>query len=98
MKRGYDRETYLRLIERVRELLPSATISSDFISGFCGESEEDHADTLSLLEKVHAILPGYLPLISRLLATMLPGYHPLTPSRCSQKCASTRRSCSPTDY
>lgn len=52
MKRGYDRETYLRLIDRVRELLPTATISSDFISGFCGESEADHADTLTLLEKV----------------------------------------------
>ena len=33
----------------MRELLPSATISSDFISGFCGESEADHEDTLSLL-------------------------------------------------
>ena len=52
MRRGYDCETYLRLIERVRELLPEATISSDFISGFCGESEADHEATLSLLRRV----------------------------------------------
>ena len=52
MRRGYDCETYLRLIERVRELLPEATISSDFISGFCGESEADHEATLDLLRRV----------------------------------------------
>ena len=59
MKRGYDREAYLRLIERVRELLPSATISSDFISGFCGESEEDHMETLSLMEEVCSMHPQH---------------------------------------
>ena len=52
MRRGYSRETYLALIARVRELLPAASISSDFISGFCGENEEDHLATLSLLREV----------------------------------------------
>ena len=52
MRRGYTRETYLTLIERVRELLPHVAISSDFISGFCGETEEDHQQTLSLLRAV----------------------------------------------
>ena len=52
MRRGYDRASYLKLIERVRELLPEATLSSDFISGFCGESEQDHRDTLELMEAV----------------------------------------------
>ena len=52
MRRGYSRETYLDLTGRVRELLPRAAISSDFISGFCGESEFDHAQTLSLMEAV----------------------------------------------
>ena len=37
---------------QVRERLPSVAISSDFISGFCGESEEDHQETLSLMEEV----------------------------------------------
>ena len=41
MRRGYTREAYLELIDRVRELLPEASISSDFISGFCGEDERD---------------------------------------------------------
>ena len=52
MRRGYTRETYLELIDRVREVLPGVAISSDFISGFCGEDEADHAETLSLLERV----------------------------------------------
>ena len=52
MRRGYSRETYLELVGRVRELLPTASISSDFISGFCGETEEDHAQTLSLMRAV----------------------------------------------
>jgi MiaB/RimO family radical SAM methylthiotransferase len=52
MRRGYSREAYLELISRVRELLPRATLSSDFISGFCGETEEDHQQTLSLMREV----------------------------------------------
>ena len=52
MRRGYSRDTYLALIDRVRELLPHASLSSDFISGFCGETEADHMETLSLLEAV----------------------------------------------
>ena len=52
MRRGYSRQTYLDLINRVRELLPHVSISSDFISGFCGETEEDHQQTLTLLQEV----------------------------------------------
>lgn len=52
MRRGYTREAYLELIDRIREILPDATISSDFISGFCGETEEEHQDTITLLKKV----------------------------------------------
>jgi tRNA A37 methylthiotransferase MiaB len=52
MRRGYTREVYDQLISRVREKIPDITISSDFISGFCSETEEDHLDTLSLLESV----------------------------------------------
>jgi tRNA A37 methylthiotransferase MiaB len=40
------------LIERVREIVPHVALSSDFISGFCGESEADHELTLDLLERV----------------------------------------------
>jgi MiaB/RimO family radical SAM methylthiotransferase len=52
MKRGYTREAYLQLIDDVRSCIPDVAISSDFIAGFCNETEEDHAETLSLLEVV----------------------------------------------
>ena len=52
MRRGYTREAYLELIDDVRSLIPDVAITSDFISGFCGETEEEHQDTLSLMEKV----------------------------------------------
>lgn len=53
MRRGYTREAYLDLVQRIREIVgDDVTISSDFISGFCGETEEQHKDTVSLLEAV----------------------------------------------
>ena len=52
MQRGYSRECYISLIDRIREIIPSVGLSSDFIAGFCGETEEEHRDTLSLLEHV----------------------------------------------
>ena len=52
MRRGYDRAAYLRLIAEVRQLLPTASISTDIIAGFCGETEAEHEDTLSLMEQV----------------------------------------------
>lgn len=52
MRRLYTREAYLELAHRIRETVPGVALSSDFIAGFCGESEADHEDTLSLLEQV----------------------------------------------
>lgn len=52
MRRGYTREAYLQLVGRARATIPDVALSSDFIAGFCGETEEEHADTLSLLEAV----------------------------------------------
>lgn len=52
MRRGYTREAYLDLVERIRNIIPDVGLSSDFICGFCGETEEDHADTLSLIKSV----------------------------------------------
>jgi MiaB/RimO family radical SAM methylthiotransferase len=52
MRRGYSREAYLELIDHVREIIPGVAISSDFISGFCSESKQDHDDTITLMEKV----------------------------------------------
>ncbi|KAK7595141.1 hypothetical protein V9T40_001574 [Parthenolecanium corni] len=52
MRRGYTREAYLELVDHIRDYLPNVTLSSDFIMGFCGETEEQFQDTLSLLRIV----------------------------------------------
>lgn len=52
MRRGYTRESYLDLVNNIREILPNVYLSSDFIAGFCGETEEEFQDTLSLIENV----------------------------------------------
>ena len=52
MKRGYTREWYLNRIQAIRKYIPDCAISTDLISGFCGETEQDHRDTLKLSEEV----------------------------------------------
>jgi tRNA-2-methylthio-N6-dimethylallyladenosine synthase len=51
MNRTYTREWYLARIRRIREIIPGCGISSDIIAGFCGETEEDHRQTLSLMKE-----------------------------------------------
>ena len=50
MNRTYTREWYMAKVDRIRELIPDCGISSDVITGFCTETEEDHQDTLSIME------------------------------------------------
>ena len=52
MNRGYSREWYLNRIASIRKHMPDCGISTDIITGFCGETEEEHQDTLSLMEEV----------------------------------------------
>ncbi len=52
MNRRYTRERYLELIEQIRKAVPNITLTTDVIVGFPGETEEDFADTLSLVETV----------------------------------------------
>ncbi len=53
MNRGYSREWYLQRIQAIREILgEDCGISSDMITGFCAESEAEHADTLSMMDAV----------------------------------------------
>jgi len=62
MRRTYTREEYLALTERAKELCPGVSLSTDIIAGFCGETEEQHRDTLSLMEEVrydHAYMFKY---------------------------------------
>ncbi|KAJ9564502.1 hypothetical protein OSB04_000468 [Centaurea solstitialis] len=52
---GYTREAYLELVHKIRNIIPDVGLTSDFICGFCDETEEEHKDTLSLHEeKTHA--------------------------------------------
>jgi tRNA-2-methylthio-N6-dimethylallyladenosine synthase len=51
MNRTYTREWYLARIRRIREIVPDCGISSDIISGFCTETEDDHQETLSLMQE-----------------------------------------------
>ncbi|CAO2578189.1 Mitochondrial tRNA methylthiotransferase CDK5RAP1 [Lemmus lemmus] len=52
MRRGYSREAYVALVHHIRECIPGVSLSSDFITGFCGETEDDHLQTVSLLREV----------------------------------------------
>ncbi len=50
MNRTYDREWYMQKVRKIREIMPDCGISCDIITGFCTETEEEHSDTLSLVE------------------------------------------------
>ncbi|KAJ4966098.1 hypothetical protein NE237_017947 [Protea cynaroides] len=52
MRRGYTREAYLDLVQKIRSIVPDVGITSDFICGFCGETELEHSETLSLVKEV----------------------------------------------
>ena len=52
MRRGYTREAYIDLVHQIRDIVPNIHLSSDFIAGFCGETEEQFQDTLSLIELI----------------------------------------------
>lgn len=52
MRRGYTRDAYLRLVDDARSVVPDVALSSDFITGFCGETEQEHGETLSLMEYI----------------------------------------------
>jgi tRNA-2-methylthio-N6-dimethylallyladenosine synthase len=52
MRRTYTRDEYLALIDRARAICPGISFSTDLIAGFCGETEDEHRDTLSLMEQV----------------------------------------------
>lgn len=52
MNRQHTREEYLRLVDKIFEIIPDCALSHDMIAGFCGETEEEHLDTLSLMEYV----------------------------------------------
>lgn len=50
MNRTYTREWYMAKVDRIMKIIPDCSISADIIAGFCTETEEDHQDTLSIME------------------------------------------------
>ncbi len=52
MNRGYTREWYLDRMKAIRRIIPECAVSTDIITGFCGENEEEFNDTLSLMKEV----------------------------------------------
>jgi len=52
MNRQHTREEYISLIDNIKKIIPDCALSQDIITGFCGETEEEHLDTLSLMEYV----------------------------------------------
>ncbi len=52
MRRKYDREWYLERVRKIRSVIPDCGITTDVIAGFSGETEQDHKDTLTLMEEV----------------------------------------------
>lgn len=52
MNRGYSREWYIDRIEAIKRIIPGCAISTDIITGFCGETDQEHKDTLSLMDIV----------------------------------------------
>ena len=52
MNRQHTREEYITLVDNINKIIPECSLSQDMITGFCGETEEEHKDTLSLMEYV----------------------------------------------
>lgn len=52
MNRTYDREWYMNRIEAIRTIIPDCAVSTDIICGFCSETEDEHRDTLSMMDHV----------------------------------------------
>ena len=52
MRRKYNREWYLERVEKIRRVIPDCGLTTDVIAGFSGETQQDHEDTLSLMEQV----------------------------------------------
>jgi MiaB/RimO family radical SAM methylthiotransferase len=53
MRRGYTSDAYLELVNHIRSIIPDVHLSSDFISGFCGETDSEHQETVELIRNVN---------------------------------------------
>lgn len=61
MRRGHTREAYVQLVDRIRAIVPEVCLSTDMIVGFCGETDDDFEQTLSLVRNVKYHKMFYFP-------------------------------------
>jgi len=64
MRRGYSREEYIELVKKIRNKMPDVAITSDFIAGFPGETEEQFEESLSIIDEIvfdHCNTAAYSP-------------------------------------
>lgn len=87
MRRGYSRESYLQLVREIRSRMPTVALSSDFISGFCGETDQDHQDTVIAMNSER-----FLSFFLRFLFFCFIFFFFFS-CRCFEKWFSIRRSC-----
>lgn len=85
MRRGYTRQAYLDLVEHIRNILPTITFSSDFICGFCGETEEEFRDTMSLVDLVRYNTAYVYPYSMREKTTAHRRFQDNVPNKIKQK-------------
>lgn len=52
MRRGYTKEAYIELVKHIRQFMPNICFTTDIITGFCGETEKDHEETLELIKLI----------------------------------------------
>lgn len=79
MNRRYDRETYAKIVEKVRQKVTDVTITSDFIAGFPGETEEQFQETLNAIDEFeldYSNLAAYSPREKTIAAKWVDKYIP----------------------
>ena len=79
MNRRYDRETYAKIVKKVRDMIPDVTITSDFIAGFPGETEEQFEDTLTAIDEFeldYSNVAAYSPIEKTVAAKWVDKYIP----------------------
>lgn len=85
MRRGYTREAYIDLIKHIRNLIPDVALSSDFICGFCGETDEEFEDTVSLMNEIKYNTAFLFPYSMREKTTAHRRYQDNVPADIKQK-------------
>jgi len=75
MKRGYSKEWFIDRCQKIRKLVPDATISTDIIVGFPSESDEDFEDTMDVLERLSRLQARHTEILDEVMDAQLGSIH-----------------------